>query len=110
MRQAGAPEEVIERAEREASEAADESFEVWPENWPTFLFFCALQTRWNWIVIPSAQGSAKTRRTGLNWPAVEIAIDYAIRRGDFAKRHRTALYDDVVTMELEALKVFSDQD
>lgn len=112
LRLGGAPEEVIEQAiaQMDAPTIEDDDVEVWPENWPTFLFFCAQQSRWNWLAIPKKDGATLLRRTGLNWPSVEIAIDYAIRRGDFKSKNRTALYDDVAMLELEALKVFSDQE
>jgi hypothetical protein len=108
LRLAGAPEEVIEQAEADMAAAVaaadDGGFEVHADNWKTFMFFCSLQTQWDIVVLPDG----RTRRAGLKWPSVEIGIDHAIARGDFKRRDRTALFDDVTMMELEAVKVFSE--
>lgn len=101
MRLLGASEEEIEAAEEQVSPTDDQAFEVFEENWSTFMFFCSLQTRWKVVALPSG----KVRRVGLNWLEVESKVNRTIPRKD-----RTALLDELETLELEALKVFSEQD
>lgn len=97
----GAPDDVIAEAEERArAPVEEEAFGVFEENWSTFILFCSLQTRWNVVVLPSG----RIRRVGLNWPAVESKVNRTIPRKD-----RPALLDELELLELEALKVFSEQ-
>lgn len=108
LKLAGAPDDVIERAEAEAEQAkAEPDFEVHPDNWPAFMFFCGLQTQWDILMTPAG----RMRRMCLKWPSVEIALNYAAATGEIkTKADRAALFDDVKTMELEALKVFRERE
>lgn len=54
-------------AERAQAQALDE-FEVHADNWDDWLFFLSVQTQW--VYASTGMGS---RRTGLNYPAVESA-------------------------------------
>lgn len=79
-----------------ATAAANQFFEVWPENWPTFLLFSELETQWNF--------AASGHRTGLQYLVL------------FAKLDRMALppdeYDetehDIRAMELAALAAMNE--
>ncbi|MFC7515098.1 hypothetical protein ACFQUU_08790 [Herbaspirillum sp. GCM10030257] len=100
MRQLGAPEEVIQAAEKNADKPAeDEDFGVFEENWRTFLFFRDLRTKWDLVVLPSG----RVKRVGLQWSEAERLMK--IRH--LPRKDRTALWDDLLMMELEALDVFS---
>lgn len=76
----------------------DSDFEVWPENWDSFAFFCRLVTQWNIVV-----GMESSQRTGLNYAAVEASM----RMQSIAKKSQAALFEDIQLMEQAALHVYN---
>lgn len=71
-----------------------DEFEVWPENWPSFALFCAVQTQWR----VGGMGGA----TGLDYPAVFATLDRLHR--DKTPERRDELFADIQVMEAAALK------
>lgn len=101
MRLLGASSEVIEAAsEQVKDECEEEGFGVFEENWKTFNFFRSLQTRWNVVVMPNG----RIRRVSLKWLEVESKVNRT-----FPRKDRTALLELLETLELESIKVFSEQ-
>ena len=72
-----------------------EEFEVWPENWPSFEFFCAMQTQWN-IGMSGA--------TGLNYLVAFAFLD----RMKIDKSEADILFFDLQVMERAALQEMSE--
>lgn len=72
--------------------AADQEpdFEVWPENWTAVRVFGALQTQWR-------VGFAGP--VGLDYTAIEPVLRLMV----IPKSQRSALFEDLQIMELEAL-------
>lgn len=62
----GAPPHVIEALEQK--EEQDNAFGVWPENWPTVVFFLTVQTQWRY----GAMGGY----LGLDYSAIDVMIRY----------------------------------
>ena len=68
-------------------------FEVWPENWPQFNLFCAVQTQWR-----VGMGGA----TGLDYTAVFATMDRL--HMDKTDAERDAMFCDLQAMERIALE------
>lgn len=67
MRQWKATAESIELAEQLRKQQLGEAevFEVWEENWATWLFFLDVSNQWFFVGMAA-------QRMGLNWPAIEV--------------------------------------
>ena len=78
----------------EPEDFEDETFTVWPENWPVIRLFTAVQTQWR----TSGMGGA----TGLDYPAVFATMDRLLR-GETQER-KDALFADLQVMERAALE------
>lgn len=65
MRRMGASEEDIARAvaERPQAEEGEDAFEVYEDNWDTWLFFLRVQHQWVYAGMAAA-------RVGLNWQGI----------------------------------------
>jgi len=70
-----------------------DEFAVWPENWPSFSLFCAVQTQWR---------TGMSGATGLDYPAVFATLDRLHR--DKTPERRDELFADIQVMEVAALK------
>lgn len=85
----------MEREEIEACiEREEETFAVWPENWPAVETFCALTTQWRYA------GSAGSR-VGLDYaaiPPVAAMLGHEVGRD---------LFDRLRLMESTALEEFA---
>jgi hypothetical protein len=68
-----------------------EEFEIWPENWTSFEFFCSMTTQWN-IGISGA--------TGFNYLVAFAFLD----RMSLDKSEADALFFDLQVMERAALE------
>ena len=78
----------------EPEDFEDESFTVWPENWPVIRLFTAVQTQWR---IAGMGGP-----TGLDYPAVFATMDRLFR--DYSEAKRDALFLDLQVAERAALE------
>lgn len=68
MRQWGASAEDLAMAESLMGQTADEDVDVcdvWPENWAAVQLFLQVQRQW-------VYAGMDLRRTGLNWPGIEV--------------------------------------
>lgn len=90
MRQWKATEESIELAEKLRRQQMGDTdvFELWEENWPTWVFFLDVSAQWNFVGFAA-------QRMGLNWPAIEVV---ARARGLRSRRWR-ALVEDLLVVE-----------
>ena len=74
--------------------------EVWPEHWPAYEMFCALQTQWR----VGASGP-----TGLDYNVLDRRLErYQIRHG-LTLDELEAFEDDIRAMEYEALAVMHEK-
>ena len=81
-----------------AAEREDDTFEVWPENWPSHQVFVALSTQWQ-----VTDGMFGSRYRGIHYPSVETVMwAHQIRARD-----RRAVFDDVRVMEATALNTLN---
>lgn len=71
-------------------------FEVWPENWETFVLFTRLETQWR-------EDSMSGKRLGLDYAGVEALL----RLHRVPKR--AAVFEDLCAMERAALKAARDE-
>jgi hypothetical protein len=93
---AGAPAEVLAAARKNIAASAE--FEVWPENWESFLFFTGLETQWRFIA-----GLSGTVRTGLDYTAVLAEMQLK----GMSVPDRIGLFADIKLMERAALEALN---
>lgn len=75
LRQLGAPADVLLATEqRLATEAAQATIAVWPDNWHALMLFLAMATQWHWV-----GGMGTPQRTGLRMEALPALVP-AVRR------------------------------
>lgn len=72
----------------------EETFPVWPDNWPTLTLFLTLQTQWR--IVHSMGGGAWT---GLDYAAAGATMDML----DVPRRERGELFAGLCLMERAAL-------
>ncbi len=70
---------------------------MWPENWPTFTLFCALQTQWR-----VAMGGP----TGLDYSSLYPLLD----RVATSATEWEEMFSDIQLLELEALAAMNEKD
>lgn len=77
-----------------AAEPEPEPFWVWPENWPAFCVFSALQTQWRIV-----SGMGGRRYTGLEYASIPaVFAAHGIK-----KKKRSEIFDAIRVMEIAAL-------
>lgn len=90
----GAPEQVIEDAERHAAENVSDDFELFEDNVQSATVFQRMGTQWR-------RAGMDGIRTGLDYNVVEMVM----RRCGVPPGKRNQVFEDVQTMESETLKV-----
>lgn len=96
---AGVPEEELYKFIGESKPVQQEQdFEIWQENWQTFIFFEALSTQWKII---SGMGGAQV--IGLDYPAIETMM----RIKNIPRKTQAPLFLQLQIMEREALDVMN---
>lgn len=99
LKQAGVPAEDIAKfiGERKPN-SSEQDFEVWPDNWVTFIFFIELATQWRVV-----SGMAGNVMLGLDYPGVEAMM----RIKNIPKKQKLTLFTELQIMEREALEVLN---
>ena len=98
LKKSGAPQEVIDAAKKK-SKPNEEVFEVWEDNWESFLFFLDVSNQW---FVES--GFNEREYLGLNYPSIESIIRTF---QPVKKNKRQGLYRDLRTIELAALPILN---
>ncbi|WP_194720824.1 DUF1799 domain-containing protein [Noviherbaspirillum malthae] len=86
---------MIEAAEKRLKPQQSSAFEVWEENWESFLFFDSVRTQWVYV-----SGLAGGVRVGLDYGRVEATM----RMEGIPRKKHKALLDDLRIMEFAVLK------
>lgn len=95
----GASDEVLAQArEQMAEDAGEQVFEVWPENWRTWVFFMQVATLWQ-------RAGMDGRRCALDWPGVEVV---ARGLGLVGRRWRQVV-EELLLIQDEVLLVDAEQ-
>lgn len=97
MRIWGAPTEAIAKAEALIQEHAkadevDDDFELWPENWPTWMAFSAVCLQWRYRGLEGV-------RAGLDLPGVEVVLGWPRKRS----RRQQEIFHHLQLMERAVL-------
>ncbi|WP_430229943.1 DUF1799 domain-containing protein [Nitrosomonas communis] len=91
----GAPPDVIESTQTQASGETDTDCEIWPENEEAFMLFNSLATQWR----ISFTGSF----IGLNYPSIESSMNMLGTK----KKRKAELFNDIKIMERAALPILN---
>lgn len=99
MARMGATPEQVRQAREQAERAAGtagsgEDFEVWPENWESWMFFLSVQSQWAYV----SNGMEAVR---VCLPANRLESEMNMRQ--VPRRRRVALLDDLRTVERAVL-------
>lgn len=95
---AGAPPEIIQQL-REQQQVATPDFEVFEDNWQSFIFFAGLKTQWQVTAIPMGG----ILYMGIPSPSIESEMN--IKR--IPNKQRLELLYDIRVMEESALAVLN---
>jgi hypothetical protein len=93
----GAPQQVID-AVRQRLETHDRHFEVYEENWPSLELFLEVQSQWRLVA-----GMSGASYLGLDYQGVEAFM----RLKPVPRKDRAGLFQDLLIMEREALRVLN---
>ena len=77
-----------------------EVFEVWPENFRTYLIFRRFESQWNWV-----SGLGGAARVGLNMSALPVFVN----RMQLTDDEYEQLLDDLLMMEVEAIRAMNEK-